>query len=350
MKILRLLLCALQTSEACAQLPQVQPQILNKAELPGKVTVVEVAEHFVTTIRVPEAVNSVVVGDPTAFQVEHSEREPKLVFVKAITSKAAETNLLISTVSGHEVSLLLVARGDRDNSSPPVVDFLVQYEQMAGFLVQSAAFPSALVGQTVSWTKAVEPVAKPKSGERPSAASSDIADGGASDRSGANLDAKELERLLEEQKQRPLPELYGEHPGNQAEAGNRIEAGVSRVIDGGQEVTVMFSVLNPTKHAILLMPPQIQLSGRKSSGKLIHHTKTASSDQMPVLDFRLSRRRLGPGERADGVVFFERPPYKQANETLLLQMAESGAIDRPALAPIGFGVSSSVEDHDGKRK
>jgi len=54
----------------------------------------------------------------------------------------------------------------------------------------------------------------------------------------------------------------------------------------------------------------------------------------------MSRRRLGPGERADGVVVFERPSFKQSNETVLLQMADSGAVDRPALAPIGFDIST----------
>jgi hypothetical protein len=38
----------------------------------------------------------------------------------------------------------------------------------------------------------------------------------------------------------------------------------------------------------------------------------------------MSRRRIGPGERADGVVVFNRPPFKQSNETLFLQMAETG--------------------------
>jgi len=72
---------------------------------------------------------------------------------------------------------------------------------------------------------------------------------------------------------------------------------------------------------------------------------------LAVLDYRLSRRRLGPGERADGVVVFERPPYKQSTETLMLQMAEAGAVDRPALAPIGFGVSSFQENaQNGNRK
>ena len=45
-------------------------------------------------------------------------------------------------------------------------------------------------------------------------------------------------------------------------------------------------------------------------------------------------------ERTDGVVVFGRPSFKQSNETLFLQIAESGAVDRPALAPIGFGVSA----------
>ena len=67
----------------------------------------------------------------------------------------------------------------------------------------------------------------------------------------------------------------------------------------------------------------------------------------------MSRRRIGPGERADGVVVFNRPPFKQSNETLFLQMAETGAVDRPALAPIGFGISSydyREEGSNGTRK
>jgi hypothetical protein len=50
------------------------------------------------------------------------------------------------------------------------------------------------------------------------------------------------------------------------------------------------------------------------------------------------------------VALFERPPYKQSNETLFLQVAESGAVDRPALAPIGFGISTASEDQNDKGK
>jgi hypothetical protein len=156
--------------------------------------------------------------------------------------------------------------------------------------------------------------------------------------------------LLEQQENAPLPVLYGQHVSEESIGEDGVRAGVSRVIDGGQEVAALFSVMNPTKRAILLMPPQVQLGGRITSGKLIRHKRWATSEQLPVLDFRLSKRRLGPGERADGVVLFERPPYKQSNETLLLQVAESGAVDRPALAPIGFGVSTSSEDQNGRGK
>jgi len=171
-----------------------------------------------------------------------------------------------------------------------------------------------------------------------------------SDSSPEDIESSGLDQFLEQQERAPLPVLYGQRVGEETESGDRVRAGVSRVIDGGQRVVVLFSVVNPTRHAILLMPPQLHLGGRTASGKLIHHAKWSTAEQLPVLDFRLNRRRLGPAERADGVVVFERPPYKQSNETLLLQVAESGAVDRPALAPIGFGVSTSREDQNGRAK
>ena len=159
-----------------------------------------------------------------------------------------------------------------------------------------------------------------------------------------------LGELLMQQERAPLPALYGVHVAIENSTGDRVRAGVSQVVDGGEHVIALFSVVNPTDHNILLMPPQIQLGGKIKSGRIIHRSHWASADQLPVVDFRLSKRRLGPGERADGVILFERPPYKQSNETLFLQMAEAGAVDRPALAPIGFGISTSREESDhGKR-
>ena len=152
-----------------------------------------------------------------------------------------------------------------------------------------------------------------------------------------------LDSLLERQKQAPLPVLYGERMEGDEVKGDRLRTGISEVLDGGQQVIVLFSVVNTSKHAILLMPPQIQLGGKDKSGKLVKHEHWSTAEQLAVIDFRLSRRRIGLGERADGVVLFERPPYKRSTETLFLQMAESGAVDKPALAPIGFGVSTLRE-------
>ena len=159
-----------------------------------------------------------------------------------------------------------------------------------------------------------------------------------------------LDKLLQSQVAAPMPTLYGEHPQSESERGDQVRAGVGQVIDGGQEVAVLFSVVNPQKQDILLMPPQIQLGGKTNHGKLVKHSKWTTAEQMPVMDYRLNKRRLAPGERADGVVLFARPPYKQSNETLFLQVAEAGAVDHPALAPIGFGISTAEEDNHVRTK
>jgi len=44
--------------------------------------------------------------------------------------------------------------------------------------------------------------------------------------------------------------------------GQRVKAGVSEVLDQGSEVVVLFSVVNPSSHAIEIMPPQVQLGGK----------------------------------------------------------------------------------------
>ena len=335
-----------------AQVVDVNPQVRTQAAADGKVTVVEIAAHFVTAIRVPEAVNSVAVGDPALFQVEHSEREPELVLVKAITGKSAETNLLISTVRGRQIGLLLVSRGP--SAAPAKVDFLLQYKPSGSFLVEPEVVPFPLVGQTtpLATAQSVTSPATSSSDRQPSLLSASLVTSTASvPDSTAELMASRpqptsLDELLSRQEQAPLPVLYGERVEGENVKGDRLRAGISEVIDGGRQVVVLFSVVNTSKHAILLMTPQVQLGGKTRRGKIVKHDRWSTAEQLTILDFRLSRRRLGSRERADGVVMFERPPYKQSNETLFLQMAESGAVDRPALAPIGFGVSSLRQEGD----
>jgi len=347
-----LLFLVLEATRTFAQMPPVHPQIVTETDLQGKVEVVVVAPRFVTAVCMPDDVSSVVVGDPSRFQVEHSNQEPKLVFVKPTSTKAAETNLLISMTNGRQVSLLLVSRGDETPADSDRVDFLVRFGPTGDFFVPPSGFPSELIGQTVpvpdpqpvSQGAAQPPPELERVANRAPLSSNVVATPSGS-RPAASLD-----QLLEQQESAPLPALYGERTTEESVSGDRVRAGVSRVIDGGQQVVVLFSVVNAMKHAILLMPPQVQLGGRTSSGKVFRHKKWSTAEQLPVVDFRLNKRRIGPGERADGVVLFERPPYKQSNETLLLQVAESGAVDRPALAPIGFGISTASEDQNGRRK
>jgi hypothetical protein len=272
-----------------------------------------------------------------------------LVFVKPITAKEAQTNLLISSTRGLQASLLLISRGEPKEEGQPAVDFLMRYKPAGQFMIQPADSPSAMIPQTLTvgtttvssasgLSARVVPAsltARGVSKERPAltiaAANS------------TKLDRPPLDDLLDRQRRAPLPVLYGQKPGISPPGKELVKTGVSEVIDQGSEVVVLFSVMNVQDHAVELMPPQIQLGGMKKSGKIVRKSRWSTAEQLLVTDFRISRRRLGPGERADGVVVFKRPSFKQSTETLFLQMAESGAVDRPALAPIGFGISSFRE-------
>jgi hypothetical protein len=350
-----ILVCCLlpATFEARAQVPAVMPQVRVKDAMDGKVTAVEVAAHFVTAIRLPEPVNSVAVGDPALFLVEHSEHEPQLVLVKALTERTAETNLLISSIHGRQFSLLLISRAGAAGAEK--IDFLLQYKPATSFLIEPGIVPFPLIGQTKAINVQPSPVDmriegedRPQSQNRavvPSAFRSTTADAH-SQAPSPTATPPSLDVLLQRQESAPLPTMYGERIETEAIKGDRLRVGVSEVIDGGQQVIVLFSVVNTSRHAILLMPPQVQLGGKIKSGRIVKHERWAAAEQLAIIDFRLSHRRLGTGSRADGVVVFERPPYKQSNEQLFVQMADSGAVDRPALAPIGFGVNSLRQEED----
>jgi hypothetical protein len=309
--------------------------ILTRSLLDEKVVVLRVAPRIATSIRLPEPVNSVVVGDPESFQAEHSEREQELVTVKPVIDQPAQTNLLVTTTQGHQLNLLLVSLGQQ-NTGTQLVDVLLAYgkPKSGSFLVEESSFPTSLIAETTKLgadTKAPATVTVAASPTVTQLVKLSKTTGNETPQAVENAKEQGLDKLLERQRRAPLPTLYGQKPG-EIEVGQRLRAGVSEVIDGGKAVIVLFSVLNPSGHAIELMPPQVQLGGKMKK-------KWTTAEQLPVSDYRLSTRRLGAGARTDGVVVFERPAFKQANETLFLQMAESGAVDKPALAPIGFGIS-----------
>ena len=129
---------------------QVRPQVAGRPISDGQVTTVFLAPGYATAIRMPEPINSIVVGDPASCSAEHSDREPQLVFVKPITPKPAQSNLLISTSRGIQVSLLLISRGEPKGDGEADIDFLMRYKPSGQFIVQPAETLSAVVPQTAT--------------------------------------------------------------------------------------------------------------------------------------------------------------------------------------------------------
>ena len=308
----------------CAQ-AQVKP-VISQRQFGDQVNVVRLAPRYATAIRMPEPVSSVVVGDPVKFLAEHSEKEPTLVLVKPVVEEAAESNLLVITSKGKQISFVLKSEGVGSKA----VDFVVNYRPAGTFLIEESGAGTLEV-----------PGTEPLHSASPSAAVVRPARFEAAAGEGRREQAIDpLGSLLDRQRRAELPVLYGMRAPSPEEKSDYVKAGVSEVIDQGRQVLVLFSVVNPQEQAIEILSPQVQLAGKIEKGAIIKRKRWGSSEQLVVRDFRLSRRRLGPGERADGVVLFDRPSFKQSNETLFLQMAESGAVDKPALAPIGFGVSA----------
>ena len=284
---------ALHMASAQTELPQAR--IVNLRSDPEQVLVLHVRPGYVSSVRVPEEVNSVVLGDPGTFKAEHSEAEPRLVFFKATSAKPAQTNALITTKGGHEISLSLVSPGNSDHSE--VVDYVLNCERPHSFLINSA-HPSFVVGETKNIAPeephSATPQGKPGSQER---------------------------QLLKEQ---PLENPRWE--------GKLLRVAVGQTRGKEQQMAVPFAVLNASARTIELLPPQIQLAGT-SRGK---HRKAIKAEPVAIKDYWMTSRRLAPGARADGVVVFERPSFKESGERLLLAVAQAEQVDRPVLSPIAF--------------
>jgi len=134
------------------------------------------------------------------------------------------------------------------------------------------------------------------------------------------------------QSRNPLSRLHGDG----------IRVSIGQVIEHGAQLIVLFSVVGPEDGTVELVPPQVQLAGRTSSG-LFGRTRWSTAEQVPVQMYVMSSRKLETHGRVDGVVVFERPLLKQSTEELLLQIADSAAVDKPALAPISFRSTNHEE-------
>src|SRR6202047_4983032 len=128
---------------------KLDPVTLTRASLDEKVITLRLSPRVATSIRMPEPVNSVVIGDPERFQAEHSEHEPELVTVKPVAPQPAQTNLLITTTLGHQANLLLISFGEQ-NGPTQTVDVLLKYGKPAAgnFLVEESPFSPSFIAET----------------------------------------------------------------------------------------------------------------------------------------------------------------------------------------------------------
>jgi hypothetical protein len=304
-------------TDADSQASELKPLVLNKPILPGRVAIIDLCPHFTTSIRVPAVIRSIVVGDPMLFKIEHSEREPEMVFIKPITVQPAESNLLITTTNGQTIGLLLRSRGEKHGTDSGLdaelaqgVHFLLNYRRDNSFLIGEDSAPSELIPQTLSLGSNPE---TPKE-------TADINSIGQS--------ASLIETLLGQQRHSGLPVLKGV----------TFSGGIGPIYEKERQIYVLFTVVNRSNEVMELLSPQVQLAGNSRRTGF-----SVRSEQLPVEDYRLSRRRLGPDERADGVVMFQKPAFKQSHETYLLQIAEAGAVDCPVLIPIPLGKRVSLD-------
>jgi hypothetical protein len=285
-----LLNCAFVQGQEIRVTPRVESLSLDEEA----VTLVYLSPGFTTAVRMPEEISSVVVGDPAKFKAEHSESESRLVFLKPITTKPAESNALITMKSAQEVNLHLISAGLTNGD--PRVDFLVEYRRPKALLIESSS-QSFFLPET-------QPIVQPSS-ETPD---------------GAAAKADWIADALTQQK-----------ASSPIWQGKDLMAALGESVQYRTQTVVGFSLLNHSKAAVELLPPQLEISGRNGGGG-----KQTRAEPIAVTEYRMTARRLAPGERSDGVVVFERPAFKESGERLELRLAQADQVDHPILLPVPF--------------
>jgi hypothetical protein len=317
-QIFCVMLIAIVSGTVAAQTKNTHNRSASRVVVEGQPASIRLAPRVTTTIRLPEPVNSVVLGDSNLFQAEYSPSEPLLVFARTTGSATAQTNLVISTVLGRQFILLLRSVGSAVDPSEPGVDLRVSCQAAQVRFIEEA-FPSPLIAETVSISGAAD--LPPTSNKTISPSESQNG---------------RLDELVNRQRDQKIQKLYGD----------RIRVGIGRVTEDGSRLIVSFSVIGSGSESAELVPPQVQLSGQTKSG-IFRRARWTTVQQLPVESYQMSQKRLAPGGRIDGVVVFERPPIKQSIEMLMLQIADSAAVDQPTLAPISFRQTTPLEkDHE----
>jgi hypothetical protein len=298
--------CAQKAKAINAAGPEARPAVSDLPVSSSTVTDLHLRPLFTTTIRLPEPVTSVAVGAPTLFDVEHSDEEPRLVFVKPSTKDAVTSNLIIALQSGQEISMRLISDGSAGNAP---VDFVVNYKPKQSFLIGSTDTVTANAAPSHEPPRQVAAIDEALKRQSEIAAPNWVG--------GLGKDAKTSDRKA------PVKPMLG---------------AVGDVRERGEEMLVAYSVMNTTDHWIEVLPPQVELNSPNLESVKVKDKKKLAilAEQVPIMEYRLNARRLGPGERADGAVEFSRPGFKQSKDRLLLQLATTSEVDHPLLIPVPF--------------
>ena len=274
---------------------------------PSDITLLHLRPEFESTIRMPEEVTSVILGSPGSFKAEHNEGEPEYVYVKPITKESVQSNLLIATKSGQHVTLELISDGVNSSPEQPV-DFLIEYRTAKSFLINSDAPPPAP-------TK-IKPDEHVRSGTGVQPGSGVV-----------SPSALDVEFAQQQRVNAPKWTRWER---------KEIETSIGDVRQWENQTMISYSVLNGSDQPVEIVPPQIQITGRKAGKKKKKEGKGIISDQLEIRSFKLSTTRLEAGARADGVVVFDRPNFKESTEKLFLQLAQADQVDQPILIPLPF--------------
>ena len=288
-----------QTAPASRALPQ--PRLATLTLDSEATTVLHLRPGYVSSVRLPEEVSSVVLGDPDGFKAEHSPAEPLLVFIKPTTLKPDQTNVLITTKSGHQVSLHLVSDGREQETGS--VDFVLEFERPRSFMVSESP-SSFLVAESRKLGTQEEPT----------------------DKKGL---IGPTDQALLNQTRISIPDWQGK----------KLQAAIGHITQSGDLMTVGYSVLNTSEHSIDLLPPQIELAGPARH----RHGQSIKSELIPIQEYKTTLKHLGPGTRSDGVVVFGRPNFKQSTEGLVLRVAQASEVDHPVLVSFTFTAPAEGE-------
>ncbi len=290
--------------------PVVPSRVVTVVISPGRITPLHLRAEFESVIRMPEEVTSVDLGARDLFLAEHNEGEPNYVYVKPIVKQAAQSNLFIVTKSGLHVTLQLISEGSGRLENNDPVDFLIEYRLRRGLLLTTDSSPLLSAA-------AAGPGDDPRHVQQSHPGGPSIAKS-----SGSAFDEEY------DQQVRINAPNWAKWPGKQ------IETSIGDVRQWKNQTAISYSIFNPSDQPVEIVPPQIQIAGHKQKKK--KQGKGVSSDQLEIREYRLSATRLEPGGRADGVVVFDRPNFKESTEQLFLQIAQADQVDQPILIRLPF--------------